>query len=77
MKEDGTGGSKGFATIFYTFEPDAGHGMTLYTRNLTCELPKGVGIPDDLLTVCCRPDGIDRYHAAIEKALNEEFGGTK
>lgn len=73
MHEDGTGGSDGFTTISYTFERP-GQGVTLFTRNLTCELPKGVGIPDDLLTVKCRPDGIDRYHAAIEKELEKEFG---
>lgn len=74
MKEDGTGGVDGITTISYTFEPNVGHSMTLFTRNLTCELPKGVDIPDDLLTVCCRPGGIDRYHAAIEKELDEQHG---
>ena len=73
MKEDGSGGVDGFTTISYTFE-QPGQGVTLFTRNLTCELPKGVGIPDDLLTVCCRPDGIDRYHLAVEKELDKEFG---
>jgi hypothetical protein len=72
--EQGTGSVQGFTTISYTFEPDVGQGVTLSTRNLTCELPKGVGIPDDLLTVCCRPDGIDRYHAAVERELDEKFG---
>jgi hypothetical protein len=72
--EQGTGSVRGFTTISYTFEPDVGHGVTLFTRNLTCELPKGVGIPDDLLTVCCRPDEIDRYHAAVERELDERFG---
>lgn len=76
-KEDGTGGENGFVTISYTFEPDVGQGVTLFTRNLTCELPKGVGIPDDLLTVCCRPDGIDRYHASVEKELDRVFGEKK
>lgn len=66
-------GIDGITTISYTFE-QTGHGTTLFTRNLTCELPKGVGIPDDLLTVKCRPDGIDRYHAAIERELDQEFG---
>lgn len=69
---DGSGGIDGITTISYTFEPNIGEGMTLFTRNLTCELPKGVGIPDDLLTVCCRPDGIDRYHEAIKKELDAE-----
>jgi hypothetical protein len=48
QKEDGTGGERGVCTISCTFEPDVGQGVTLFTRNLTCELPKGVGIPDDL-----------------------------
>ncbi|KAK4499767.1 hypothetical protein PRZ48_007953 [Zasmidium cellare] len=50
MKEDGTGGVDGFTTITYTFEDNIGEGKTLFTRNLTGELPRGVGIPDDLLT---------------------------
>jgi hypothetical protein len=74
QKEDGTGGERGFVTISCTFEPDVGQGVTPFTRNLTCEVPKGVGIPNDLLTVCCRPDGIDRYHAAVERELDERFG---
>jgi hypothetical protein len=75
--EAGTGSVQGFTTTPYTFEPEVGHGVTLFTRNLTCELPKGVGIPDDLLTVCCRPDGIDRYHAAAERELDEKFGAKR
>lgn len=75
--EDGRAGVGGITTISYTFE-NPGQGVTLFTRNLTIELPKGVGIPDDLLTVCCRPDGIGRYHAAIEKELDKEYGeGSK
>ena len=74
MKADGTGGVEGVTTISYDFEPNIGHGMTLFTRNLTTELQKGVDIPDDLITVCCRPGGIDRYHAAIEKELDEMYG---
>lgn len=72
-KEDGEGGVEGFCTIEYNIEV-VGHGVTLFKRSLTCELPKGVGIPDDLLTVCCRPDGIDKYHSNVEKKLDEEFG---
>ncbi|KAK5168875.1 uncharacterized protein LTR77_006184 [Saxophila tyrrhenica] len=71
MKEDGTGGVKGMTTITYTFE-DVGEGVTLGTRNLTCELPRGVSLPGDLLTVCCRPNGIERYHDAIKKELDEK-----
>ena len=73
MKSDGTGGVDGITTISYTFDRP-GQGVTLFTRNLTCELPKGVDIPDDLLTVCCRPGGIDRYHAAVEKELDQQYG---
>lgn len=76
-KADGTGSIQGFTTISYTFEPNVGHGATLFTRNPNCELPKSVGIPDDLLTVCARSDGIDRYHAAIEKELDKQFGEKK
>ena len=75
MKEDGSGGHDGITTISYTFE-QPGQGVTLFTRNLHCELPKGVDIPDDLLTVKCRPGGIDRYHAAIEKELDAQYGRT-
>jgi hypothetical protein len=70
MKEDGTGGVKGITTITYTFE-EVGEGITLFTRNLTCELPRGVSIPDDLLTVCCRPSGIEKYHDMIKEELNK------
>lgn len=73
IKEDGTGGSPGFTTIAHRFE-DMGKGRTLFVRSLTCEFPRGVGIPDDLLTVCCRPDGIERYHAAIKKELGAQHG---
>lgn len=72
-KEDGTPGTQGFTTIVYRFE-EASEGRTLFVRTLTCELPRGVGIPDDLLTVCCRPDGIERYHDAIKKELDEQNG---
>ncbi|EMC95534.1 hypothetical protein BAUCODRAFT_493068 [Baudoinia panamericana UAMH 10762] len=70
MKEDGTGGLPGITHITYTFE-DVGEGVTLFTRNLTCELPRGVSLPDDLLTVCCRPQGIEKYHDAIKAQLTE------
>lgn len=60
-------------TISYTFK-NPRQSVTLFGWNSPIELPKGVGIPDRLLTVCCRPDGIDRYHAAIEKELDKEFG---
>jgi hypothetical protein len=72
-KPDGTAGSKGFTTIAYRFE-EISQGHTLFVRTLTCELPRGVGIPDDLLTVCCRPDGIERYHDAIKMELDAEHG---
>lgn len=75
-KSPNEGGFNGFTTISYVFE-DVGEGVTLFTRNLTCELPRGVGIPDDLLTVCCRPDGIERYHDAIKKELDEKHGKAK
>ena len=74
MREHGSGGHDGFTTISYTFE-QPGQGVTLFTRNLTCELPKGVDIPDDLLTVKCRPGGIDRYHQRVEEEWDKEFGG--
>ncbi|KAH0836945.1 hypothetical protein Z517_04152 [Fonsecaea pedrosoi CBS 271.37] len=70
---DGTGGVDGICTITYTFE-EAGPGQCLFRRNLTCELPKGVDCADDLLTVMARPAGIDRYHANIQKQLDEAAG---
>lgn len=73
-KEDGTSvGSQGFTTIAYRFE-EVGEGKTLFVRTLTCEMSRGVSIPDDLLTVCARPDGIERYHDAIKKELDEKHG---
>ena len=49
----------------------AGHGLTLFERELTCELDKGVEVPDDLWLAMSRPSGIDKYPAAIEKLLDE------
>lgn len=46
----GEGGVDGFTTIYYTFEK-VGEGVTLFTRTLTCEVPRGVATPDDMLTV--------------------------
>jgi hypothetical protein len=40
-------------------------------------MPRGVRIPDDLLTVCARPDGIEGYHDAIKKELDEQHGRVK
>lgn len=77
MKEDGTGGVDGITTITYTFEGNVGEGKTLFTRNLTGEHPRGVGPPDDLLTVCCRTTGIEKYHDAVKAILDEEHGKTK
>lgn len=72
--EDGSSeGFEGFTTIAYRFE-EVEEGKTLFVRTLTCELPRGVGIPDDLLTVCARPDGIERYHDAIKRELDEKHG---
>ncbi|GAB7334337.1 hypothetical protein MBLNU13_g06355t1 [Cladosporium sp. NU13] len=72
--EDGSSpSSEGFTTIAYRFE-EVGEGKTLFVRTLTCEMPRGVGIPDDLLTVCARPDGIEKYHDAIKKELDEKHG---
>jgi hypothetical protein len=73
---DGSGGVEGYCWITYTFTK-AGHGLTLFTRNLTCELEKGVEVPDDLWLAMSRPSGIDKYHAAIEKLLDEESGEHK
>ena len=70
---DGSGGVDGITTITYTFE-EAGEGRSLFRRNLSCELPRGVDCPDDLLTVMARPGGIDRYHANIHKELAKSAG---
>ncbi|KAI1615953.1 hypothetical protein EDD36DRAFT_119120 [Exophiala viscosa] len=70
---DGSGGVDGITTITYTFE-EAGEGQCLFRRNLSCELPKGVDCADDLLTVMARPGGIDRYHANIQKQLDQAAG---
>lgn len=65
---EGVGGVDGITTITYEFG-EVGEGVTLFTRTIRCVTPQGVGIPDDLLTVRARPDGIDRYHAAIKARL--------
>lgn len=70
--EDGSGGVSGYCWITYTFMK-AGHGLTLFTRNLTCELEKVVDVPDDLMLAMSRPSGIDKYHDAIKKLLDVEF----
>ena len=75
-KADGTGGVDSHCTISYTFS-QPGQGVTLFSRTLTCEIQKGDSVPDDLLTVMARPDGIDRYHAEIEKLLDKEHGDKK
>jgi hypothetical protein len=68
---DGSGGVNGITTITYTFEP-AGEGATLFTRTLTCELPKGTRIPDPLLVARAQPAGIDGYHDAVAAELDKE-----
>lgn len=68
---DGTGGVDGITTISYAFEP-CGDGMTLFTRTLHCELPRGVRLPDPLLVARAQPAGIDGYHEAIARALDEQ-----
>jgi hypothetical protein len=73
---EGKGDSKGVdgtTTISYFFESSAGEGKTLFRRRIDYDLPKGVDIPGDLL-IASGPGGIDRYHAAIEKTLTEDFG---
>ncbi|KAG9188916.1 hypothetical protein G6011_07621 [Alternaria panax] len=70
---DGTGGVDGYCWITYTLTK-AGCGLTVFTRNLTCELEKGVEVPEDLWVAMSRPSGIDKYHAAIAKRLDEETG---
>lgn len=66
---DGGAGVDGITTITYMFEP-IGDGMTLFTRTLHCELPKGLRIPDELLVARAQPAGIDAYHAAIARELD-------
>ena len=74
--EDGSGGVKGYCWITYTFV-EAGCGLTLFTRNLTCELEKGVDVPEDLWLAMSRPSGIDKYHEKIKELLDEEMGKHK
>ena len=54
----------------YTLRP-AIDGQTLFSRTLHCELPHGVRIPDELLIARAQPAGIDGYHDAVAKALDE------
>lgn len=65
-------GVDGICTIAYTLQPVESGKATMFHRSLTIELPPGVDMPDDLLTVSARPAGIDRYHAAIEKELDNQ-----
>jgi hypothetical protein len=48
---DGSGGVEGYCWITYMFR-EAGCGLTLFTRNLTCELETGVEVPEDLWLPC-------------------------
>ena len=66
---DGSGGVDGITTIAYSFEP-AGDGRTLFHRSLTCELPRGVRIADELLIARAQPAGIDGYHDAVARELD-------
>jgi hypothetical protein len=78
--ENLTGGVKGATQIRYTFEEaeievDGKKGKgTLFTRTLTCELPRGVEMPEDLLVVKMRTAGIERYHDAVATELAKVHG---
>jgi hypothetical protein len=66
-------GVEGTCTITYpVMEP--GEGITLFETTLELEMPRGVSMPDDLLMVCVRPDGIDRYHGDVKAELDKESG---
>jgi len=76
VRPGGSGGVDGYCWITYTFTK-AGQGLTLFTRNLTVETEKFVHIEDDLMLAMARPEGIDKYHAEIEKTLDAEHSQHK
>ncbi|MBH0779796.1 SRPBCC family protein [Nocardia bovistercoris] len=67
-RENGTGGYTGIMTVSYSFL-SPGEGVTVFHRSMTLEVPKGAELPPGLIRNF-DPTYIDRYHAAVKKALN-------
>jgi hypothetical protein len=63
----GNGGMEGRITVEYHFTAP-GEGVTLFTRTMTIEAPKGSPMPDGFFRIV-NPANIDRYHAAIAREL--------
>ncbi|KAH8901425.1 hypothetical protein GQ53DRAFT_740356 [Thozetella sp. PMI_491] len=80
VDEQLNGGVEGITKIEYIFEeaelPVHGEQVsgTLFKRTLTCELPRGIEMPEDLLVVKMRTAGIERYHDAVARELGKIHG---
>lgn len=64
---DGNGGMDGRMTIQYHFTRP-GENITLFTRTMTIEAPKGTPMPDKFFQIV-NPANIDAYHAAVAREL--------
>jgi hypothetical protein len=66
--QDGNGGLEGRMTISYHFTRPGGD-ITLFTRSMTIEAPKGMPLPDKFFLIV-NPARIDEYHEAIAAHLD-------
>lgn len=64
---EGNGGMDGRMTIQYHFTRP-GEDITLFTRTMTIEAPKGTPMPDKFFQIV-NPANIDTYHAAVAREL--------
>ena len=64
---EGNGGMDGRMTIQYEFT-QPGQDVTLFTRTMTIESPKGTPMPDRFFQIV-NPANIDAYHAAVAREL--------
>ncbi len=65
---DGNGGMDGRITVQYHFS-SPGEGLTLFRRTMTIEAPKESPLPDKFFLIV-NPANIDKYHAAIQRELD-------
>lgn len=64
---DGNGGMAGRISVQYHFTRP-GPDVTLFTRTMTIEAPKGEPMPDGFFRIV-NPARIDEYHAAVAREL--------
>lgn len=82
INEQLEGGVDGTTKIEYIFEEVKtqvdGRPITgcLFKRTFSSELPRGVEMPEDLLVVCMRVVGIEKYHEAVARELAKIHADT-